>query len=104
MARKPAEFIGRGAGAATSDDFLEASDFKNDSVGIGKGMTVRTLHHHPVIRFGDRLTALAAKYISFLFRRWIGSMLFYDGRFAFFTRLVGGYTEKMNNTDCCKIH
>ena len=41
---------------------------KNNTMGIGKGMPVRSLHRNPFGRFGDRLTALAAKYIFLFFR------------------------------------
>jgi len=68
VARKPAEFIGSRPGIPATGDILKASDLKYNPMGIGKRMLVRSLNNNAFNRPGNRLAALAAKYIFFLFR------------------------------------
>lgn len=94
VACKPAEIIGSRPGATASFNLPETPNFKNDSMRIGKSVPMRSLHHNAIGWFGDRLMALAAKYIFLFFRRSLLGLLFNSYRAAFFSLLVRGDAEK----------
>jgi hypothetical protein len=89
VARKPGKFVCGGSGIPAPSNIFETTNLKDKPVRIGKGVPVRSLHGDTVDRPGERLAALAAKYVFFLLRQLIFGRFFNDDGFAFYiTRLI----------------
>jgi hypothetical protein len=77
---KPAKFIGKRPRISATLDRFETPDLKNDSVRVGKCVTVGSLNCNTIDGPGDSLMTLATKYIFFFLGLRFFSLLFLDNR------------------------
>ncbi len=94
-ARKPAKFRRCRTRMATSFNGCKTSYFKNNSVGVGKRVTVRSLDFYALGRTRYPVTALATKNIFLLVRYLIFSFILDKAVKHFITLFFRRYTKKM---------
>jgi hypothetical protein len=104
ITRKPAEFIGQRAGIATAPDGFKTPDFINDSMGVGKCMAMRSISRNSIGRSGNRLLALATKYIFFILRLLFFSFFFLNDGGYVIPSLFGRLAQKMKGVNICGNH
>ena len=96
--RKPAKIRGRRPRVAASFNGPKTPDFKNNSVGIGKRVTVRSLNFYALFRTCYPVTALATKNIFLLVRYDILGFILNKAVKHLVTLFFGRHTKKMGKT------
>src|SRR6056297_874741 len=81
IALEPGKLIGRFTDLSASGSLFKTADFKNQTMGIGKGVLMGSVHHDTLIAAGDDVQAVGAAQKRPLVR-------FPLGRFFVWTRLV----------------